>query len=275
MWGATRSVAGVPELPEVESARLVIERSALHRRITAVDDTDTYVCRPHSPGEIAAVLVGSSLESARRQGKSMWCETSAGPVLGIHLGMAGKIVIAAPDGSEVDGGDHWEFGREAGDYRWSRFALTFEDGSSLRLVDPRRLGRVRLDPAIEALGPDAANLKPAAFSRALGHTRGPVKARLLDQHVIAGVGNLLADEILWRAGIRPTRPVEDVTDKERKVLHRAVVRAVADAEREGGVHTLPFIEHRRQGGVCPRDGAELQRVKVGGRTSWFCPVHQS
>ena len=96
---------------------------------------------------------------AHRRGKSMWCETSGvgrsrtpGPMLGIHLGMSGKIVIADGTAHEVDGGDYWERGRAPGDYRFSRFSLTFADGGALLLVDPRRLGRVRLDPPVERSG---------------------------------------------------------------------------------------------------------------------------
>jgi formamidopyrimidine-DNA glycosylase len=263
----------VPELPEVEAARAIVERS-LGRRIVAVDDSDEYVCRPHRAGEIAAALVGATLDAAHRRGKSMWCDTSAGPVLGIHLGMAGKIVVSTPDGEEFDGGDYWSFGRAAGDHRWTRFALSFADGSELRLVDPRRLGRVRLDPPVEALGPDAATVGKAALADRLGRGRGPIKARLLDQQVVAGVGNLLADEVLWRAGILPARPVEELTADERAVLHRELRKAIRAAIRAGGVHTLTLIPHRRSGGRCPRDGAELSRGTVGGRTTWWCPAHQ-
>jgi formamidopyrimidine-DNA glycosylase len=264
----------VPELPEVESARAVIERSALGRRIVAVDDTDGWVCRPHAPGEIAAALVGTALTAAHRRGKTLWCDTGPGPVLGIHLGMSGKIVIADADGAEVDGGDHWEFGRVPGDYRWSRFALSFDDGGALRLVDPRRLGRIRLDPPLEQLGPDAATITAAEFTTAMRPGRGPLKARLLDQHAVAGIGNLLADEILWRAGIDPAHPVDELTPRRRARLHRTVRETVAEALRDGGVHTLPLVEHRVPGGHCPRDGAALRRGTVGGRTTYWCPRHQ-
>jgi formamidopyrimidine-DNA glycosylase len=265
----------VPELPEAEAARRVLERSALNREIVAVDDSDQFVCRPHAPGEIASALVGTSLRSAHRQGKTLWCDTANGPTLGIHLGMSGKIVIADPDGSEIDGGDHWEFGRTPGDYRWSRFALIFADGGQLHLLDPRRLARVRLDPPVDALGPDAATVTADEFAGRLGNGRGPVKARLLDQHAVAGIGNLLADEILWRAGIAPSRPVESISVEERVELHHDLIATIADALREGGVHTLALIPHRRPGGRCPRDGAELRRSTVGGRTSWWCPAHQT
>jgi formamidopyrimidine-DNA glycosylase len=264
----------MPELPEVESARAVIERSALRRRIVAVDDADSYVCRPFAKGQIAAALVGTMLTEVHRRGKTLWCDTDAGPVLGIHLGMSGKIVIAAPDGSEAEGGDHWEFGRARGDYRWSRFSLTFSGGGMLRLIDPRRLGRIRLDPALDGLGPDAATISAAQFTSAFSRGTAPVKARLLNQSAVAGVGNLLADEILWRAGVNPTRPVNTLTGPEREQLYQALTETISEALRDGGVHTLPLLPHRRPGGRCPRDGAELLRATVGGRTTFWCPVHQ-
>src|SRR3984957_14491728 len=139
----------MPELPEVESARAVIERNGLGRRISEVDDSDSYVCRPHAPGEIRHELLGSTLTSAMRRGKSMWCQVGPAPepvTLGVHLGMSGKIVIADADGTEIDGGDYWEGRRAPGDYRWARFTLTFEDGGRLMLVDPRRLGRGGVNP---------------------------------------------------------------------------------------------------------------------------------
>jgi formamidopyrimidine-DNA glycosylase len=264
----------VPELPEVEAARAVIERSALGRRIVAVDDTDSFVCRPHPAGQISAALLGSELSAAHRQGKTLWCDTTTGPVLGVHLGMSGKIVIAAADGTETDGGDHWEFGRVPGDYRWSRFALTFADGTTLRLLDPRRFGRIRLDPIVDDLGPDAATISAAQFTAATTSGRTPIKARLLDQNALAGVGNLLADQILWRADLNPARSVNTLTDTERKQLYQALHETIDEALRNGGVHTLPLISHRRLGGHCTRDGAPLIRTTVGGRTTFWCPTHQ-
>jgi formamidopyrimidine-DNA glycosylase len=272
----------VPELPEVESARAVIERAALGRRIIDVDDSDTYVCRPHPPGQIRDALLGRRLTVAHRRGKSMWCDTSpvarrqgaAGPTLGLHLGMSGKIVVAAADGSEIDGGDYWEGRRIAGDYRWSRFAATFADGGRLLLVDPRRLGRVRLDPLLDALGPDAASITPVQFRAALASGTVPVKARLLDQHAIAGIGNLLADEILWSARINPARPVHELTRADLDRLLRATRRAIAIAVAHGGVHTLTIVAYRRAGAACPRDGAPMARSTVGGRTSWWCEREQ-
>lgn len=270
----------MPELPEVESARSVIERAALRRTIVDADDSDTYECRPHPPGAIRRALVGRTLTAAHRRGKSMWCDTSpteggAGPTLGIHLGMSGKIVIADADGTEVDGGDYWERGRAPGDYRHTRFSLAFADGGRMLLVDPRRLGRVRLDPPVERLGPDALTVTREQFRAALARGSAPVKARLLDQEHLAGVGNLLADQALWLARIRPARSVADLTLADVDALYAGVRAAVTDAVAGGGVHTLLVVEFRRAGARCPRDGAEMARGTVGGRTTWWCSAEQA
>jgi formamidopyrimidine-DNA glycosylase len=272
----------MPELPEVESARSVIERRALGRRIVDVDDSDRFVCRPHQPGEIRAALIGRRLRVVHRRGKSMWCDTSGvgrvrnpGPVLGIHLGMSGKIVIADADGTETDGGDYWERGRRPGDFRFSRFALTFADGGRLVLIDPRRLGRVRLNPPIEALGPDAAEITPAEFRAMITRGTAPVKARLLDQNAVAGIGNLLADEILWLAKIPPARPTGQLTRPEVDRLLRALRRAVNRAVRRGGVHVLSLVPYRMPDALCPRDGAPMAHGVVGGRTTWWCSREQA
>lgn len=272
----------MPELPEVDSARAVIDSHALGRPIVDVDDTDTYVCRPHAPGDIHSALVGRTLSAVHRVGKTMWCDTSPlaghavdGPALGIHLGMSGKIVVAEPGGSEIDGGDYWERGRTSGDFRFTRFALTFAGGGRLVLVDPRRLGRVRLDPPVELLGPDAAAVTAAQFRAVLARGTAPVKARLLDQHAIAGIGNLLADEILWLARLNPACPVGALQPDDVRRLARATRTAIAAARRDGGVHTLSVIPFRKAGATCPRDGAPMARSTVGGRTSWWCEREQA
>ncbi|MCW2524906.1 MAG: DNA-(apurinic or apyrimidinic site) lyase [Frankiales bacterium] len=271
----------MPELPEVESARSVIARMALDRAIVDVDDSDTYECRPHAPGEIRAALLGRTLTQVHRRGKSMWCDTSGvgpdrvpGPTLGIHLGMSGKIVIADGHGHEVDGGDYWERGRAPGDYRFGRFSLTFADGGSLLLIDPRRLGRVRLDPPVEALGPDAQEITPAQFRAMLARGTAPVKARLLDQDAIAGIGNLLADQVLWLAKVKPSRPVNFLSPTEANRLARATRRSIDAAVAGGGVHTLGIVPFRKAGAHCPRCGAEMARGVVGGRTTWWCSREQ-
>src|SRR6202451_3446856 len=155
----------MPEWSEVTPPRRLIAALALGLRIVGVDDADTFVCRPHSPGELRAALTGRTLTAAHRRGKTMWCETSGldgsaapGPDLGIHLGMSGRIVITAPDGWVAEGGD--PAGRDAQPRKaeWDRFTLEFGDGGRLALFDKRRLGRIVLNPDIDALGPDAAEV---------------------------------------------------------------------------------------------------------------------
>jgi formamidopyrimidine-DNA glycosylase len=250
----------MPELPEVERARARIEAGALHRRIAAVDDTDTYVCRPHAPGEIADALVGRELLAAHRRGKAMWCETSGdGPVLGLHLGMAGRIV--------VDG--------EPAPRNWDRFTIAFEDGGRLALRDKRRLGRARLEPDLALVGPDAAEVGRERFAKLVGRGTAPVKARLMDQGVVAGVGNLLADETLWRARLDPRRPAGTLEPEELRRLWRELRAATRSAVRHGGVHTGAVIPARRRDGHCPRCGSPMARATVGGRTTYWCPQEQA
>lgn len=276
----------MPELPEVESARSVIERAALRRRIADVDDHDTYECRPHQPGEIRDALVGRHLTSAHRRGKTMWCETSgedgargAGPRLGLHLGMSGRILVAPPSsgGEAHEGGDYVGSGPSRGRQRkevWFRFTLWFEDGGSLRLLDPRRLGRARLEPDLDAVGPDAPEIGREEFREVVGKGRAPLKARLLDQGRIAGVGNLLADEVLWQAHLSPTRLCGSLDEGELDELRRQLRKGVRLAIRHGGVHTGEVIPFRHAGARCPRCGAEMRRATVGGRTTWWCPQEQ-
>ena len=249
----------MPELPEAERARLAIEQRALGRRIVAVDDRDTYVCRPHAPGEIAAVLSGRELVSAHRRGKTLWVETDGGPTLGLHLGMAAHISIDEPPI----------------DRPWDRFVLEFEDGGRLALRDRRRLGRAVLDPDLTNLGPDAADVGRAVFRDRVGRGDVAIKPRLMDQSVIAGLGNLLVDEILWRARLHPLRPAGSLSDEELDALRREVRAAVRSSLRRGGAHTGDLIPHRVRGGVCPRCGAELTRATVGGRTTYWCPSEQA
>jgi formamidopyrimidine-DNA glycosylase len=248
----------MPELPEAERARRQIER-VLQRRIVAVDDTDTYVCRPHSPGEISAALVGRRLTSAHRRGKFMWARTAGGPDLGLHLGMAGRIVV------DEDPDPHG----------WDRFALEFAGGGRLALRDKRRLGRAVLEPDFSHVGPDAAEVSREEFRARMGRGSAPIKARLLDQRAISGVGNLLADEILWRAGLSPRRPCGELSEAELDRLRRATRAAIRSAIRHGGAHTGPLNPQRHPGGRCPTCGAELQQARIGGRTTYWCPRDQT
>ena len=273
----------MPELPEVENARRLIADQALGRRIVAVDDADTFVCRPHSPGELRDALTGRMLTAAHRRGKAMWCETSEllggppgpGPDLGIHLGMSGRIVVTSPDGEEAEGGD--PPGRDAQPRKaeWDRFTLEFADGGRLALFDKRRLGRIQLNPDIGALGPDAGQVTRAEFRVLITRGTTTVKARLLDQSKIAGVGNLLADEIAWQAKVPPAMPVSRLRRADVDRLYRALRSVLASAMANGGAHTGDIIAARRPGGTCPRDGAEMRHGTVGGRSTWWCSREQA
>jgi formamidopyrimidine-DNA glycosylase len=252
----------VPELPEAERARQTLE-SAVGRTIAAVDDRDTYVCRPHPEGEIAAGLVGHKVIAVHRRGKFLWLETEDGPVLGLHLGMAGRFLVDPEDTT-----------------RWDRFTLEFEDGGRLVLRDRRRLGRAILNPDFSHVGPDAANVKRDDFRRLIGSGRTAVKARLLNQHAISGVGNLLADEALWQARLSPLHLTSDLTTEELDRLRRVLRSAIRSAISKGGVHTGRFVrarrgENRHESGRCPRDHTPLRRDTVGGRTTYWCPVCQT
>lgn len=261
----------MPEIVEVETARSVIEKHALDRRIERVDDQDSYVCRPHLAGEIASALLKRSFVAAHRIGKSMWLELSGpdSPTLGLHLGMSGRIVV---DG--FVGGDPRFDGLDNLDSIWTRFRVDFADGGYLLLFDKRRLGRVQLNPDLSKLGPDALAITPEAFRSRVGRSDAPIKARLLNQNVIAGIGNLLADQLLWEAKINPARSSSTLTKSELTRLHTTLLSCTNDAMQKGGVHTGSLIPHRTAGGVCPRCGAALLRSKVGGRTTWRCSREQ-
>jgi formamidopyrimidine-DNA glycosylase len=245
----------MPELPEAERARAALERHALGRVVADADDSDSYVCRPWPPGAIREALVGHKVTAVDRVGKQVLLETD-GPVLGLHLGMSGSLWF-----------DHDPA------LRFKRFALTFTDGGTMFLNDPRRLGRVTLDPARGRLGPDAMQVSLSRFRDLVGRSRAPVKARLLNQQALAGVGNLLADEALWRAGIDPRRRGVDLDDEELARLRRAVRTAVRAAIRAGGTGRTAFARSRGAG-VCPRDGSPLATTRVGGRTTRWCPLDQ-
>ena len=273
----------MPELPEVETARRLIADRALHRRIEDVDDSDSYVSRPHSPGELRSALMGRSLTAAHRRGKTIWLETSGtggpaapgGPELGIHLGMTGRIVVTSSDGTVAEGGDPPRYYARPPKAEWSRFTLTFADGGSLVLLDPRRLGRVRLNPDIGALGPDAMQVTPAEFRAIITRGTIAVKARLLDQSKIAGIGNLLADEILWQAKVSPLARTGSLSAAQVNRLYRALRSVLESATAQGGAHTGRMIAARHPGGTCPRDGAPMVHGTVGGRSTWWCSREQA
>src|SRR6202030_582683 len=196
------------------------------------------------------------------------------PDLGVHLGMSGRIVVTSQDGQEVEGGGPRRRDAQPRKAEWDRFTLTFADGGSLVLFDKRRLGRVRLNPDIDALGPDAAVVTPAEFRTLITKGSTAVKARLLDQSKIAGVGNLLADEALWQAKISPAASPASLQRKDADRLYRALESALESATTKGVVHTGDVIAARHPGGTCPRCGAEMRHGTIGGRSTWWCSREQ-
>lgn len=263
--------------------RLAVE--VVGRTVAAVDVGDArFVRGATSPAELAVRLPGSTVTAARRRGKLLVLdlarsgrrrgrvdgEGDSGPLrLGLRFGMTGRLLV---DGRGPV--DRLLYSSERAEPAWDRFGLHFRGGGHLVVRDPRLLGGVSLDPDEDALGPDAATLSLAELSAAVVGSAAPLKARLLDQSRVAGIGNLVADELLWRAGLAPGRPAGSLDDAERRRLHRAVRATVRMLSARGGSHTGDLMPARAPGGRCPRDGAELRRSTVGGRTTWWCPAHQ-
>lgn len=272
----------MPELPEIEAYRSLAEATALHRAIATVDAPDSWYLKGGLTGdELAAVLVGRAFGGARRRGKLLLLDlepafprrhgagADRSAVLGVRFGMSGRLVV-----DTVPGVDALLYTTAVDRLAYVRFGVGFADGGHLAVRDPRRLGGILLDPDEAALGPDARHLTIRQLRAALAGGTGPLKARLMDQARIAGIGNLLADEILWRASLSPWRPAGGLAEPELRRLRAQTVGTVEAAIREGGSHTGKLMAARRPGGRCPRDGATLRRDRLGGRSTWWCPRHQ-
>jgi formamidopyrimidine-DNA glycosylase len=262
----------VPELAEVERYRLLAE-ALIGRTVAKVVAPDAWFLKGGlTPRGARAALLGRRLSGLRRTGKLLVLETDdgAGPNLGLRFGMSGRLIV---DGRAALDDLVYASNRDVN--AWDRFSLRFEDGGDLRVRDPRRLGGVELDPDEDMLGPDALSASVADLRRALGESRAPLKARLMDQRRLAGVGNLAADELLWRAGLDPARPAGSLSAEETRRLAHHIRRTLAELMARGGSHTGDLMSARAPGGVCPKDGAPLVRRTVGGRTTYSCPVHQT
>jgi formamidopyrimidine-DNA glycosylase len=260
----------VPELIEVELYRRVADR-AVGRTVASVHAPDEWFCKGVTPAALVEALTGCTLLGTRRRGKLLMVDTD-GPVLGLRFGMTGRVLV---DGAGPI--EKLEYGSSRDDPAWHRFGLTFtasSGGGSLVVVDPRRLGGVMLDPPEDRLGPDAATVGRAALRDLLAGSQAPLKARIMDQARLAGVGNLIADETLWRAGLDPTRPAASLTPAEVRRLHQHLRATIALLTERGGAHTGDLQGERSRDGRCPRCHRPLQRRTVGGRTTYSCPHHQ-
>ncbi|HMK11848.1 MAG TPA: DNA-formamidopyrimidine glycosylase family protein [Acidimicrobiales bacterium] len=260
----------MPEMLEIEVYRRAAER-VVGRRIAKVHAPDAWYLKE---GLTAAVLKnaveGRTVAALRRHGKLLLVDTeSSGPTIGLRFGMTGRLLIDGTAGIE-----HLEYSSLRENPDWDRIVFSFAGGGELRIRDPRRLGGVLLDPSEERLGPDALSLTPAQLRDLLATSRAPVKARLMDQSVVAGIGNLLVDEALWRAGIDPARESRTLTPNDLRRLHKHLQATLVELGERGGSHTGDLQDERRRDGVCPKDGTPLLRRTVGGRTTYSCPKHQ-
>ena len=253
---------------EVELYRQVADL-AVGRTIRQVDAPDPwYLKGGTSVNQVRSSLPGRVVTGTRRVGKLLLIDTD-GPTIGLRFGMTGRLVV---DGRAPI--ERLQYSSARDSPAWVRFALAFDGAGDLRVVDPRRLGGVSLDPDESHLGVDARGVRPAELRDLLARSRAPVKAWLLDQGHVAGVGNLLADEALWRAGIDPSRPAGSLAPAEVRRLHKHLVATIDELTRRGGSHTGDLQVARVRGATCPRDGAALERRTIGGRTTYSCPHHQ-
>jgi formamidopyrimidine-DNA glycosylase len=260
----------VPEGIEIE----IYRRAALPCVgciVASVSAPDAWYLKGGSVDSSLSVLVGASIANFTRTGKLLRAHMSDGHVLGLRFGMTGRPVInrtAAIDDLLYTSNDHRP--------EWVRFALTFTDGSVFEMVDPRRLGGVELDPA-EKLGPDLSTITVSELQSALTGCRAPLKAALLQQDRIAGIGNLLVDEMLWQCSLAPTRISSSLDPLELKLLAHTIRATFTKLLKRGGSHLGDHVAQRSRDGVCTRSechGARFTRETIGGRTTYWCAVHQ-
>lgn len=257
----------MPELIEIEYYRQAAE-AALGRTISSIETPDAAYMKRLGAADFTAALIEHRIEALRRIGKLLLADLSSGPVLGMRFGMTGRIIV--DDHAPID---VLEYSSDRNEPAWDRFVVNFADGGSLRMRDPRRLGGVELDPDESALGVEASTVTEPQLRALLGTSRSKLKARLMDQSRLAGLGNLLTDETLWRASISPVRLAGALRPDEIEHLASMIRATVADLTARGGSH-MGDLQGERVDGHCPLDGAELRRDKVGGRATIWCPEHQ-
>ncbi len=272
----------MPELPEVETIRAALAPALSGRRIEEVRILDARLTRPDPPEEVEARLTGRRILAVERRGKYLILQLGGGGHLLVHLRMTGSFRLAA----EADGADAHR-----------RAVIRLDDGSNVAYRDVRRFGTwLALDPGEldaylgERLGPEplGARFTAARLGQSLARRRAPVKVVLLDQRAVAGVGNIYADEALWRAGIAPERPALELTADEVRALHRGVrtvlrtglarqgatLRDYRDPSGSAGAMQDEFRVYGREGEPCLRCGTPIAKARLGGRGTWFCPVCQ-
>jgi formamidopyrimidine-DNA glycosylase len=280
----------VPELPEVDAARRLAARVALGRRIVGVACAADPIVFADPPAEVHRALLGRRVVAVKRHGKHLWLELDRRPWLGMHFGMAGGL--QTPQSAGVKLVSHGKGERPPGwPPRFTKLHLTFADGGELVLADGRRLGRVRLrrdprkEPPISLLGFDALLElpTPARFAALLAERGAPIKALLLDQTFAAGVGNWIADEVLYQAGIAPKRRASTLSAAEGRRLLAKIQSVIGLAVRSGSDsdrYPRWWLFHRRWGhrrGGPPATtvrGEHIRHETVGGRTTAWVPTAQ-
>ena len=277
----------MPELPEVERGRRLAEAVAVGRRIdevTCVDDPIVFA--GVTAGQWRRALEGKRVVAARRWGKQLWFELDAPPHPLFHFGMAGGFKAPASVPLQLKSGPRED--ASVWPPRFMKIRLRLDDGGELAMTDGRRLGRLLLredpehEPPVANLGfdPLLAMPSPARFSALVRARGGIVKSLLLDQSFSAGVGNWIADEALFQAGIDPRRRASSLTDAEARGLRaklRAIVRRAVDANADDGRYPRSWLFHRRWGkrdDARTAQGDPIEHVTIGGRTTAWVPRRQ-
>jgi formamidopyrimidine-DNA glycosylase len=273
----------VPELPEVESVRRQLEPVLVGRIFEHVRIDDARLVRPYEPAEVAAELEGERVAAVERRGKYLIVRFESERVLLIHLRMTGTLLHAA-NGALPDDPHR-------------RAVVTLDDGSDIGYRDIRRFGTWLLlepgeaEPYLQARVGDEpleALFTTARLGERLAGRRTTLKAALLDQRTLAGIGNIYADEALWRARLNPMRPAAGLDRAELRRLHRGIRTALEQGlarqgstlrdyrlpDGSGGSMQNEFRVYGRRDEPCDRCGTLIARTQVAGRTTWFCPTCQ-
>jgi formamidopyrimidine-DNA glycosylase len=274
----------MPELPEVETVRAGLEPKLVGRRLERVEILDPRLTRPVDPAGVAAELEGERIAALDRRGKYLIVRFESGRVLLIHLRMTGQLLHTNGDSPLAEDAHR-------------RAVVKLDDGSDVIYRDVRRFGTWELlepdevDPYLaERLGrePLVRAFTSKRLAEALAGRRAPVKAVLLDQRRLAGVGNIYADEALWRAGIHPLRPAAELEADEVAALRRGIRAALrAGIARQGatlsnyrtsdgsrGMMQEEFKVYGRVGEPCERCGTPIEKIRAAGRGTWYCPLCQ-
>ena len=277
----------MPELPEVERGRRLAKDVAVGRRIERVwCSDDSIVFDAVGPRRWRRALEGKRIEAARRWGKQLWLELSAPPHPLFHFGMAGGFKSPAAEPLQLVSGPRED--STVWPPRFVKIRIHLDDGGELAMTDGRRLGRILLrddpqrEPPVVRLGFDPLLAMPAPkrFSEMLRARSGNLKSLLLDQSFAAGVGNWIADEVLYQAGIDPRRRASSLTDAQaRRVRARlaAIVKRAVDVNADDSLYPRAWLFHRRwgrRGDARTARGEPIEHVTIGGRTTAWVPKAQ-